>query len=63
MLFIYLKNIKKNKNKKIKNIKYHVVLGILVTQPGVKPAPPEVEARSLHCWTTEEFPICDILSA
>ena len=52
MLFIYLKN-----------IKYYVALGILVTQPGVKPAPPAVEARSLNCWTTEEFPICDILNA
>ena len=30
--------------------------GILVSQPGTEPAPPELEAQSLNHWTTTEFP-------
>ena len=29
---------------------------ILVPRPGIKPAPPAVEARSLNYWTAREFP-------
>ena len=34
----------------------HAACGIFVPQPGIEPAPPEVEARSLNHWTTREFP-------
>ena len=30
--------------------------GILVPQPGIKPAPPAVEAQSLNHWTAREVP-------
>ena len=30
--------------------------GILVPQPGIKPAPPAVEARSFNHWTAREVP-------
>ena len=30
--------------------------GILVPRPGIKPVPPEVEARSPNHWTAREFP-------
>ena len=30
--------------------------GVLVSQPGIKPGPPAVEARSPNCWTAREFP-------
>ena len=30
--------------------------GILVAGPGIKPAPPAVEAQSLNPWTTREVP-------
>ena len=30
--------------------------GILVPQPGIEPAPPAVEARSLNRWTMKEVP-------
>ena len=30
--------------------------GILVPQPGIKPAPPALEAQSLNHWTTREIP-------
>ena len=30
--------------------------GILVPQPGIKPAPPAGEVRSLNHWTTREVP-------
>ena len=33
-----------------------VACGILVPQPGTKPAPPAVEAQSLNHWTTREVP-------
>ena len=31
--------------------------GILVLQPGIKPVPPAMEARSLNHWTAREVPI------
>ena len=34
----------------------HVACGILVPQPGIKPTPPAVEARSLNHRTTREVP-------
>ena len=34
----------------------YVACGILVPQPGIKPVPPAVEARSLNHWTTREVP-------
>ena len=34
----------------------HVACGILVTQPGIEPMPPEVEGQSLNRWTTMEVP-------
>ena len=36
--------------------------GILVPRPGVKPASPAVEARSLNHWTTREVPRSQFLS-
>ena len=30
--------------------------GILAPQPGIKPLPPALEARSLNHWTTREVP-------
>ena len=29
----------------------------LVPQPGIEPAPPALEARSLNLWTTRKVPI------
>ena len=42
--------------------------GILVPQPGIKPTPPAVEARSLNHWTAREVPgisslMCPLLSS
>ena len=34
----------------------HTARGILVSQPGIKPMPPAVEAWSLNHWTTREAP-------
>ena len=34
----------------------HMACGILVPQPGIKPAPPAVGVRSPNCWTTREVP-------
>ena len=34
----------------------HVACEILVPQPGIKPVPPAVKARSPNHWTTREFP-------
>ena len=31
-------------------------MGILVPQPGIKPAPPALEVWSLNHWTTREVP-------
>ena len=31
--------------------------GILVPRPGIEPAPPALEARSLNHWTTREVPV------
>ena len=39
-----------------------VACGILISQPGVEPMPPAVEARSLNCRTTREipwYPLCE----
>ena len=33
-----------------------VACGILVPQPGTKPAPPALEAQSFKHWTTREVP-------
>ena len=33
---------------------HHVACGILVPQPGIKPAPPALEVGSLNHWTTRE---------
>ena len=33
-----------------------VACGILVPQPGIKPAPPALEVWSLNHWTTREVP-------
>ena len=45
------------------NIHFHTILcfghtacGILVLQPGIKPAPPAVEKQSLNHWTDREIP-------
>ena len=35
---------------------HHSARGILVPQPGIEPAPPAVEARSLNHWTAREVP-------
>ena len=35
---------------------HRVACGILVPQPGIKPAPPAVEAQSLNHWITREVP-------
>ena len=35
---------------------YCALCGILVPQPGIKPAPPALEAWSLNHWTTREVP-------
>ena len=35
---------------------YRTACVILVPQPGFKPVPPAVEARSPNHWTTREFP-------
>ena len=35
---------------------YHTACGILVPQPGIKPVPRAVEARSLNHWTAGEVP-------
>ena len=32
----------------------HVACGIFVPLPGIEPAPPAVEARSLNHWTSRE---------
>ena len=37
-------------------ISCHGACGILVPQPGIEPAPPVVEARSLEHWTSWEVP-------
>ena len=34
----------------------HAAYEILVPQPGIEPAPPEVEAWSLNHWTAREVP-------
>ena len=34
----------------------HTACGILVSQPGVKPAPPALQAQSLNQWTAREVP-------
>ena len=36
---------------------HRTACGILVPQPGMQPAPPEVEVWSLNRWTTRETPI------
>ena len=36
-----------------------IVCRILVLQPGIKLAPPAVEAWSPNHWTAKEFPLCD----
>ena len=33
---------------------HHVAYGIFVPQPGIEPAPPEVEAQSPNHWTARE---------
>ena len=33
---------------------FHVACGILVSRPGIEPAHPALEARSLNHWTTRE---------
>ena len=33
---------------------FHTARGVLVSQPGIKPVPPAVEAWSLNHWTTRE---------
>ena len=33
---------------------HHMACGILVPQPGITPATPAVEMRSLNHWTTKE---------
>ena len=35
---------------------YHIACGILVPQPGIRPEPLALEARSLYHWTTREVP-------
>ena len=35
---------------------YHMVLGILVPWPGIKPVPSALEAQSLNQWITREVP-------
>ena len=35
---------------------HHVACRILFPQPGIEPAPPAVEARSLSRWTAREVP-------
>ena len=45
----------------------HVACGILVTQPGIKPVPPALEAWSLNHWTAKKslvgcFKSIDILT-
>ena len=34
----------------------HVARGIFVPRPGTEPTPPDVEAWSLHHWTTSDIP-------
>ena len=57
---------RKKKNQKGKLLQFYLVFffwqcqaacGILVSSPGIEPAPPEVEARSLNHWTAREAPI------
>ena len=35
---------------------HRVACGILVPGPGIEPAPPALEAQSLHHWTAREVP-------
>ena len=35
---------------------HHAACGILVAQPGIEPAPPALELRSLNHWGTREVP-------
>ena len=35
----------------------HVVCGILVPQPGIKPVLPALEVQSLNLWTVREVPL------
>ena len=37
---------------------HHVTCGILVLQPGTKPASPALEAQSLNCWTARKVHKC-----
>ena len=34
----------------------HTTCGVLVSQPGIEPMPPAVEAQSLNHWTAREVP-------